>query len=160
MNEPAKRILIAEDDANIRNLLSSYLSINGFETDAVGDGSAALRHLAEHRYDLVVLDIMLPGADGLEICRKIRQNRSLPVLLLTALGAEDDRIEGFQAGADDYMVKPFSPRELVERVKAILRRSGAAARRHRPPWGACCATAGWWSSPTSTRSPSTAQRWR
>ncbi len=129
MNEPAKRILIAEDDANIRNLLSSYLSINGFETDAVGDGSAALRHLAEHRYDLVVLDIMLPGADGLEICRKIRQNRSLPVLLLTALGAEDDRIEGFQAGADDYMVKPFSPRELVARVGAILRRTGGAAQQ-------------------------------
>ncbi len=129
MNEPAKRILIAEDDANIRNLLSSYLSINGFETDAVGDGSAALRHLAEHRYDLVVLDIMLPGADGLEICRNIRQNRSLPVLLLTALGAEDDRIEGFQAGADDYMVKPFSPRELVARVGAILRRTGGAAQQ-------------------------------
>ncbi len=128
MTEPAKRILIAEDDANIRNLLSSYLSINGFETDAVGDGSAALRHLADHRYDLVVLDIMLPGLDGLEVCRSIRQDQSLPVLLLTALGAEDDRIEGFQAGADDYMVKPFSPRELVARVDAILRRTGAAAR--------------------------------
>ncbi len=129
MTEPAKRILIAEDDANIRNLLSSYLSINGFETDAVGDGSAALRHLSEHRYDLVVLDIMLPGTDGLEICRKIRQHRSLPVLLLTALGAEDDRIEGFHAGADDYMVKPFSPRELVARVGAILRRTGGAAQQ-------------------------------
>ncbi len=125
MTEPAKRILIAEDDANIRNLLSSYLSINGFETDAVGDGSAALKHLADHRYDLVVLDIMLPGTDGLDVCRKIRQHRSLPVLLLTALGAEDDRIEGFQAGADDYMVKPFSPRELVARVEAILRRTGS-----------------------------------
>ena len=124
MTEPAKRILIAEDDANIRNLLSSYLSINGFETDAVGDGSAALKHLADHRYDLVVLDIMLPGTDGLDVCRKIRQHEQLPVLLLTALGGEDDRIEGFQAGADDYMVKPFSPRELVARVDAILRRTG------------------------------------
>jgi two-component system OmpR family response regulator len=129
MTEPAKRILIAEDDANIRNLLSSYLSINGFETDAVGDGSAALKHLADHRYDLVVLDIMLPGTDGLDVCRKIRQHEQLPVLLLTALGAEDDRIEGFQAGADDYMVKPFSPRELVARVGAILRRTGGAARQ-------------------------------
>jgi DNA-binding response OmpR family regulator len=124
MSEPAKRILIAEDDANIRNLLSSYLSINGFETDAVGDGPAALSHLADQRYDLVVLDIMLPGTDGLDVCRKIRQHQQLPVLLLTALGAEDDRIEGFQAGADDYMVKPFSPRELVARVTAILRRTG------------------------------------
>jgi DNA-binding response OmpR family regulator len=124
MTEPAKRILIAEDDANIRNLLSSYLSINGFETDAVGDGSAALKHLADQRYDLVVLDIMLPGTDGLDVCRTIRQHQALPVLLLTALGAEDDRLEGFQAGADDYMVKPFSPRELVARVDAILRRTG------------------------------------
>ena len=131
MTEPAKRILIAEDDANIRNLLSSYLSINGFETDAVGDGSAALKHLADYRYDLVVLDIMLPGIDGLDVCRKIRQHEQLPVLLLTALGAEDDRIEGFQAGADDYMVKPFSPRELVARVGAILRRTGGAARQGR-----------------------------
>ena len=129
MTEPAKRILIAEDDANIRNLLSSYLSINGFETDAVGDGSAALKHLADHRYDLVVLDIMLPGTDGLNVCRKIRQTQMLPVLLLTALGAEDDRIEGFQAGADDYMVKPFSPRELVARVDAILRRTGRTAQQ-------------------------------
>jgi DNA-binding response OmpR family regulator len=129
MSEPSKRILVAEDDANIRNLLSSYLSINGFETDAVGDGSAALQHLADHRYDLVVLDIMLPGTDGLDICRKIRQTQMLPVLLLTALGAEDDRIEGFQAGADDYMVKPFSPRELVARVDAILRRTGGAMQQ-------------------------------
>ena len=129
MTEPAKRILIAEDDANIRNLLSSYLSINGFETDAVGDGAAALKHLADQRYDLVVLDIMLPGTDGLDVCRKIRQHEQLPVLLLTALGAEDDRIEGFQAGADDYMVKPFSPRELVARVDAILRRTGGTARQ-------------------------------
>jgi DNA-binding response OmpR family regulator len=129
MSEPSKRILVAEDDANIRNLLSSYLSINGFETDAVGDGSAALKHLADHRYDLVVLDIMLPGTDGLDICRRIRQHEALPVLLLTALGAEDDRLEGFQAGADDYMVKPFSPRELVARVDAILRRTGGAARQ-------------------------------
>ncbi len=129
MTESAKRILIAEDDANIRNLLSSYLSINGFETDAVSDGTAALKHLADHRYDLVVLDIMLPGTDGLDVCRKIRQHEQLPVLLLTALGEEDNRIEGFQAGADDYMVKPFSPRELVARVGAILRRTGATVQQ-------------------------------
>lgn len=133
MGDQPRRILVAEDDTNIRNLLSSYLSINGFDIDAVGDGSAALHHLADRRYDLVVLDIMLPGASGLDVCREIRRRRTPPVLLLTALGAEDDRIEGFEAGADDYMVKPFSPRELVARVEAILRRTSGAKHRDLEP---------------------------
>ncbi len=121
-----KRILIAEDDDNIRNLLASYLSVSGYETKSVRDGNAALRQLNTADYDLAVLDIMLPGVDGLEVCRRIREHKALPVLLLTALGEEHDRIEGFQAGADDYVVKPFSPRELVARVQAILRRSDIA----------------------------------
>ena len=117
------RILIAEDDENIRNLLSSYLRVSGFETDSVADGNAALAHVAaDTEYDLVVLDLMLPGTSGLEVCREIRKARSVPVLMLTALGEEDDRVRGFELGADDYVVKPFSPRELVARVKAILRR--------------------------------------
>ena len=122
----AKRILIAEDDDNIRNLLGSYLSVSGYEIEAVSDGKAALERLNRAEYDLAVLDIMLPGVDGLEICRQVRDRHSLPVLLLTALGEEPDRIEGFRAGADDYVVKPFSPRELVARVQAILRRSDRA----------------------------------
>ena len=119
----AKRILIAEDDDNIRNLLGSYLSVSGYEIDAVSDGNAALERLERGHYDMAVLDIMLPGVDGLEICRQVRERHSMPVLLLTALGEEPDRIEGFHAGADDYVVKPFSPRELVARVQAILRRA-------------------------------------
>lgn len=122
---PAKRILIAEDDDNIRNLLGSYLSVNGYEIDTVSDGNAAVERLDAGEYDMAVLDIMLPGVDGLEICRRIRERHRMPVLLLTALGEEPDRIEGFRAGADDYVVKPFSPRELVARVQAILRRSDA-----------------------------------
>lgn len=120
---PAKRILIAEDDDNIRNLLGSYLSVSGYEIDAVSDGRAALARLERAQYDMAVLDIMLPGVDGLEICRSVRERQPMPVLLLTALGEEPDRIAGFRAGADDYVVKPFSPRELVARVQAILRRS-------------------------------------
>jgi DNA-binding response OmpR family regulator len=122
----AKRILIAEDDDNIRNLLGSYLSVNGYDIDAVDDGSAALDRLSRGEYDMAVLDIMLPGVDGLELCRTVRERHHMPVLLLTALGEEPDRIEGFRAGADDYVVKPFSPRELVARVQAILRRSDSA----------------------------------
>ena len=121
-----KRILIAEDDDNIRNLLASYLSVSGYDIKSVSDGHAALTQLDRVDYDLAVLDIMLPGVDGLEVCRRVRENRTLPILLLTALGEEHDRIEGFQAGADDYVVKPFSPRELVARVRAILRRSEGA----------------------------------
>ncbi len=122
-----KRILIAEDDDNFRALLSSYLFVSGFDIQAVGAGKDALKHLKAADYDLAVLDIMLPGMDGLEICRRSRESRDMPVLLLTALGEEPDRIEGFQSGADDYVVKPFSPRELVARVKAILRRTEPAS---------------------------------
>lgn len=120
------RILIAEDDENIRNLLSTYLRVSGFETESVADGNAALACMAgDVGYDLVVLDLMLPGVSGLEVCRQIRKEHSVPVLMLTALGEEDDRVRGFEIGADDYVVKPFSPRELVARVKAILRRRQA-----------------------------------
>jgi DNA-binding response OmpR family regulator len=124
-DSPAKRILIAEDDDNIRNLLGSYLSVSGYEIDAVSDGRTALERLDRSQYDMAVLDIMLPGVNGLEICRNVRERHPMPVLLLTALGEEPDRIAGFRAGADDYVVKPFSPRELVARVQAILRRSDA-----------------------------------
>ncbi len=123
----AKRILVAEDDDNIRNLLASYLSVSGYEIDAVGDGDTALDRLNSSDYVMAVLDIMLPGTDGLEICRQVRERFDLPILLLTALGEEQDRIEGFQTGADDYVVKPFSPRELVARVQAILRRTESPA---------------------------------
>jgi len=118
-----KRILIAEDDDNIRNLLTSYLSVSGFETVSVASGLAALKRLEAASFDLAILDIMLPEMNGLDICQRVREHQQMPVLLLTALGEEHDRIRGFEVGADDYLVKPFSPRELVARVKAILRRA-------------------------------------
>jgi len=118
-----KRILVAEDDDNIRALLTSYLAVSGFETVSVATGSLALKRLEQTTYDLAILDIMLPDVNGLDICAQVRRHRNMPVLLLTALGEEHDRIRGFEAGADDYIVKPFSPRELVARVKAILRRA-------------------------------------
>ncbi|MCF6302284.1 MAG: response regulator transcription factor [Devosiaceae bacterium] len=118
-----QKILIAEDDDNIRNLLGSYLSVSGFEITAVATGSAALKKLQRVKFDMAVLDIMMPDNNGLDICATIREHHNMPVLLLTALGEERDRIRGFEMGADDYLVKPFSPRELVARVKAILRRS-------------------------------------
>ncbi|HHB82200.1 MAG TPA: response regulator transcription factor [Devosia sp.] len=118
-----KKILIAEDDDNIRNLLGSYLSVSGFEITSVATGSAALKALRRTKFDMAVLDIMMPDNNGLDICATIREHHNMPVLLLTALGEERDRIRGFEVGADDYLVKPFSPRELVARVKAILRRT-------------------------------------
>ncbi|HHG89473.1 MAG TPA: response regulator transcription factor [Devosia sp.] len=139
----SKRILVAEDDDNIRNLLTSYLSVSGYETISVASGSAALKRLEQTRFDLAILDIMLPEVNGLDICATVRAHHDMPVLLLTALGEEHDRIRGFEVGADDYLVKPFSPRELVARVKAILRRSTSTqsarlpastggAERHKP----------------------------
>src|SRR5690606_4048855 len=105
-----------EDDDNIRNLVASYLRLSGFQTQAVPDGTSAVAKVAAgEAYDLVVLDLMLPGMGGLEACREIRRLKPLPVLMLTALGEEDDRVRGFELGADDYVVKPFSPRELVAR---------------------------------------------
>ena len=126
----AARVLIAEDDANICNLLDSYLAASGFETESVGDGKAALERARRRHFDLIILDVMMPEADGLSVCREIRKAQDVPILFLTALGQEQDRLQGFDAGADDYVVKPFSPRELVSRVKAILRRAG------KPPAGA------------------------
>ncbi len=129
-----KRILVAEDDDNIRNLLTSYLSVSGFETVSVANGSAALKRLETASFDLAILDIMLPEVNGLDICQRVREHHQMPVLLLTALGEEHDRIRGFEVGADDYLVKPFSPRELVARVKAILRRTvRVEAEKKLPP---------------------------
>ena len=123
----SKSILIAEDDDNIRNLLTSYLSVSGFKIISVATGSAALKALQRSKFDMAILDIMMPDANGLDICKSIREHNNMPVLLLTALGEEHDRIRGFDVGADDYLVKPFSPRELVARVKAILRRTSPTA---------------------------------
>jgi len=117
-------ILIVEDDPNTAALVVRYLEREGFPTRQVGDGAAALKLTRDEPVGFVILDIMLPGADGWEVCRELRKVSSVPILILTAREEEIDRVLGLSLGADDYVVKPFSPRELVERVKAILRRTG------------------------------------
>ena len=114
---------MVEDDATVREVVERYLEREGIVVDAVGDGLVALEH-AELRWpDLVVLDLMLPGLDGLEVCRRLRAKAPVPVIMLTARGDEDDRVVGLELGADDYVAKPFSPRELTLRVQAVLRRA-------------------------------------
>jgi len=119
------RILVVDDDATVAEVLTRYLEREGFAVDTVGDGEAALRTAAASSPDLVVLDLMLPGVDGLEVCRRLRATGTVhvPVVMLTARGDEGDRVAGLELGADDYVVKPFSPRELTARVKAVLRRA-------------------------------------
>lgn len=114
---------MVDDDPTVSEVVCSYLRSAGFIVESVADGLSAVETAARIRPNLVVLDRMLPGIDGVEVCRRIRAERSVPVIMLTALREEEDRIDGLEAGADDYLAKPFSPRELVLRVKSILRRS-------------------------------------
>ena len=123
-----QRILVVEDDMQIARNLRDYLEVAGFEVTAVGDGSAALASARGDRPDLVVLDLGLPSVDGLDVARELRRTSTVPIVMLTARGEESDRVVGLELGADDYLVKPFSPKELVARVRAVLRRtSGATA---------------------------------
>lgn len=119
-----KTVLIIEDDANTSALVALYLEREGFKPVAAADGEAGLSAADKHRPVLVILDLMLPRMDGWEVCRRLRQRSEVPVIMLTARGEEIDRVSGLTLGADDYVVKPFSPRELVARVKAVLRRAG------------------------------------
>ena len=123
MTGPSSRILIVEDDHNTASLVETYLQREGFATLIEHDGARGLQRARSETLDLVILDVMLPNVDGLEICRRLRSQSEVPILMLTAREEEIDRVLGFSLGADDYVVKPFSPRELVERVKAILRRT-------------------------------------
>jgi len=116
-------ILVVDDDREIRTLLRDYLEKNGFKATAVADGQETRRALERTRYDLIVLDLMLPHESGLEICRELRTRSDIPIVMLTALGEEVDRIVGLEVGADDYLAKPFSPRELLGRIRAVLRRT-------------------------------------
>ncbi|PLX83920.1 MAG: DNA-binding response regulator [Desulfuromonas sp.] len=119
-------VLIVEDDRNTAALVATYLEREGFRTLAAGDGEQALLMARRHRPLIVILDVMLPRVDGWEVCRRLRGESDVPILMLTAREEEVDRVLGLSLGADDYVVKPFSPRELVERVKAILRRARPA----------------------------------
>lgn len=123
MSETQEHLLVVDDDREIRRLLDEYLTQSGYRVTGVGDGRSMRRALDEHRIDLVVLDLMLPGEDGLSLCRSLRAQSNIPVLMLTARGSEIDRIVGLEMGADDYLAKPFNPRELLARVKSILRRT-------------------------------------
>ena len=120
-------ILVVDDEPNIAELIELYLSREGYQVVTADSGEAALRAAAEHRPRLVVLDIGLPDIDGLEVCRRLRQTSTIPVIFLTARDSEVDRVVGLELGADDYVTKPFSPPELVARVKAVLRRADPAA---------------------------------
>jgi DNA-binding response OmpR family regulator len=128
MTENQKKILVVEDDKNTASLIATYLQKEGYLPLVENDGAKGLQVARERQPDLVILDLMLPTIDGLEICRRLRNESDIPILMLTAREEEIDRVLGFSLGADDYVVKPFSPRELVERVKAILRRTQPVPR--------------------------------
>lgn len=130
---PPQSILVVDDEQTIREVIRRYLERDGFSVREAADGNAALKALEENSPDLIVLDLMLPGADGLTISRRIRQHSRVPIIMLTAKGETSDRIYGLDLGADDYMAKPFSPQELVSRIRAVLRRSNEAEVPQSPP---------------------------
>jgi len=123
MTAGAQTILVVEDEASIASFVSLYLKNAGYDVRAVTTGSAALTHVAAEAPALIILDLMLPDIDGIEICRRVRKTSDVPILMLTARDEDVDKIIGLEVGADDYLTKPFNPRELVARVKSILRRS-------------------------------------
>ncbi len=129
---PKPHILIVDDDAEIRDLLSRFLSKHDFRVTTARDGREMRQALQDWAFDLVVLDLMMPGEDGLTLCKQIRTESSIPIIMLTAMGEEVDRIIGLEVGADDYMAKPFNPRELAARIKAVLRRVGGLGANDSP----------------------------
>jgi len=136
-------ILVVDDDAEIRSLLDAYLRKNGFRVTVAADGKAMWALLARAKVDLIVLDLMLPGEDGLTLCRRLRTDADTPVIMLTARGEETDRIVGLEMGADDYLAKPFSPRELLARIKSVLRRYRSLPKNLRADEARIVAFAGW-----------------
>lgn len=123
MSNLPQQLLVVDDEPKIRQLLKKYLAREGYLVDAVNDGSAMDKYLSKHTVDLVILDLMLPGEDGLAIGRRLREQRNLPIIILSARGEELDKIVGLEMGADDYLSKPFNPRELLARIRSVLRRS-------------------------------------
>ncbi|PTQ59799.1 winged helix family two component transcriptional regulator [Sphingomonas sp. BK036] len=136
-------LLLVDDERSIREPLAAYLTKQGFRVTQAGDAESARTRLTAYAIDLVILDIMMPGEDGLSLCRHIAATSDVPVILLTARTEETDRIIGLEMGADDYVVKPFSPRELATRVKVILRRATAGGARQHAPEANAYAFAGW-----------------
>jgi len=122
------RVMVVDDDVTVREVVVTYLRAAGHDVGEAADGESALTELRDERADLLVLDLMLPGIDGLEVCQRLRsRGDDVPVIMLTALGSETDRVVGLERGADDYVTKPFSPRELVLRVDSVLRRVGESS---------------------------------
>ncbi len=138
-------ILVVDDDREIRDLVTRYLSKHGLRVRAAADGREMRQALDDWSIDLIVLDLMLPGEDGLSLCRRLRAVSKIPVIMLTAMGEETDRIVGLEMGADDYVAKPFNPRELLARIKAVLRRAegGQAGRPDSVNQPGICVFAGW-----------------
>ena len=136
-------LLLVDDERSIREPLATYLGKQGFRVTQAGDAESARTRMAAYAIDLVVLDIMMPGEDGLSLCRHIRETSQIPVILLTAKSEETDRIVGLEMGADDYVVKPFRPRELAARVKVVLRRTAGGGAAVRAPESGSYAFAGW-----------------
>ena len=120
-------LLVVDDESRIRDLIRKYAVFEGYDVEEAADGMAAISLCRTHHYDLIIMDVMMPELDGFSACREIRKTSQVPVIMLSARGEEYDRIHGFELGVDDYVVKPFSPRELMMLVGAILKRSGAAA---------------------------------
>jgi DNA-binding response OmpR family regulator len=123
------RVLLIDDDARLAEMLGGYLRTNGYQVEHCGDGESGLQAQRRAGYDAVILDVMLPGIDGLEVCRRIRAFSQVPIVMLTARGDDMDRIVGIEIGADDYLCKPFNPRELLARLAAVLRRTRAGERQ-------------------------------
>jgi DNA-binding response OmpR family regulator len=120
------RLLVVDDEANIRRVVREYAEFEGYEVEEAGDGMEAVTKARENDYDLIIMDIMMPRLDGFSACKEIRKTKNVPIIMLSARGEEYDKLFGFETGVDDYVVKPFSPKELMLRVKAVLRRIAAA----------------------------------
>ena len=145
MAQPSPNILVVEDDRETRTLIAKYLRDNACNVTTAGDGREMARAMTDRRVDLLILDVMLPGEDGLSLCRRLQQTRRVPVIMLTAMNELTDRIVGLEVGADDYVAKPFDARELLARVKAVLRRAATAPppQTQEPPTRPVWRFAGW-----------------
>src|SRR4051812_10692468 len=136
-------ILVIEDDRETRTLIARYLRANACNVTTAADGREMARAMIDHRVDLLVLDVMLPGEDGLTLCRRVRAESQVPIIMLTARGEDVDRILGLEMGADDYLAKPFNPRELLARINAVLRRQASALNASAVPGATALSFAGW-----------------
>ncbi len=141
--ETVSHLLLVDDDREIRDLVVRFFEKHGYMMTTAKDGREMRQALADWRIDLIILDLMLPGEDGLTLCRELRSKSDIPIIMLTAMGEETDRIIGIEMGADDYVPKPFSPRELLARVKAVLRRARNVSGRDRPKTAAVLRFSGW-----------------